>query len=68
MTNIILREDSRPNFCDKEGKVYLVRCTQCSRENHAPAVASGICAWCGWDLNKHKIINLDGKINIPNED
>jgi len=61
MTNIILREDSTPNFCDKEGKPYLVRCPQCSNENYAFAVSTGICAWCMYDLEQDKIINLPGK-------
>ncbi len=34
------------------GKVYLVRCPKCERENYAPAVASGVCVWCGYDANK----------------
>ena len=68
MTNIILREDSRPNFCNKEGKAYLVRCVECKRENYLPAVASGVCAWCEWDLNENKIINFSGKPISTNED
>ena len=39
------------NFMDG-GQLYLVRCYNCwdtGRENWACAVASGICAWCGWD-------------------
>lgn len=35
-----------------DGKVYLVRCEECDRENYAIAVASGACAWCGYDANK----------------
>ena len=30
------------------GKLYVVRCPSCGRENWAPAVATGECAWCGW--------------------
>ena len=45
-------QDRRPNFRDEEGNLYLVRCYHCSpehgRENYAPAVATGTCAWCGW--------------------
>ena len=26
----------------------LIRCPECGRENWSPAVASGICAWCGY--------------------
>ena len=38
-------------FMADEGKRYLVRCHICERENWAPAVASGICAWCQYDDN-----------------
>jgi hypothetical protein len=44
-------QDQGQNFRDK-GKLYLVRCYCCGgetgRENWAPYVASGVCAWCGW--------------------
>jgi len=47
-----INQDQRPNF-RKDGKLFLVRCFACGdkeqgRENWAPAVASGQCAWCGW--------------------
>ena len=58
----ITKEDqlkNKANFIDEEGNLYLVRCMAChaeltelknqiGRENWAPAVANGICAWCGW--------------------
>lgn len=31
------------------GRVYLLRCTVCRRENYAPMVAIGRCAWCGYE-------------------
>lgn len=34
-----------------ENGIYLERCPDCGRENYAPAVASGICSWCGYDAN-----------------
>ena len=34
-------------FITAEGKVYLQRCPFCKLENYAPAVSSGMCAWCG---------------------
>ena len=40
-----------PNFVSN-GKVYLVRCPKCDKENYAPSVASGKCAWCGLDADK----------------
>ena len=41
-----------PNFVD-EGDIFLVRCPKCGRENYAPAVATGQCAWCGFDANEN---------------
>ena len=32
----------------KEGKIYMVRCPKCNRENYALSVSSGKCAWCGY--------------------
>lgn len=36
------------NFVSANGKLYLVRCPRCDRENWAMYVSSGQCAWCGW--------------------
>lgn len=50
-----MKEDKlikHPNFVDKDGRVYLVRCPKCERENYAFNVALGICTWCGFDANK----------------
>jgi len=30
----------------EDGKLYLVRCPKCEKENYLPAVASGQCCWC----------------------
>ena len=44
-------QDRLPNF-RLDGRLCLVRCYACNpqhgRENYAPAVAIGQCAWCGW--------------------
>ena len=40
--------DCPANFHDKNGRPFLVRCPSCRRENWAPNVAEGVCAWCGW--------------------
>lgn len=32
--------------------LYMERCPSCLAENYAPNVASGICTWCGYDVNK----------------
>jgi len=45
-----LKLGSSYNFMSGD-KLFLVRCFHCSsagKENYAPAVASGTCAWCGW--------------------
>jgi ribosomal protein L37E len=39
-------------FLGKDGKILLIRCPKCHSENYAPAVATGKCAWCGFDANK----------------
>ena len=46
--------DMPGNFQGEDGKVYLVRCPSCKRENWAPAVADGVCAWCGWSAESEK--------------
>lgn len=35
-------------FRGGDGRLYLVRCPQCGRENYALAVSSGQCCWCGY--------------------
>ena len=44
--------DRPPNFRDKDGNLYVLRCFKCDpengRENHGAAVSSGICAYCGY--------------------
>lgn len=32
-------------------KIYLTRCPEDQKENYAMAVASGRCAWCGYNAN-----------------
>lgn len=38
------------SFTTEKGE-YLVRCPECGRENWAPNVATGVCAWCSFDAN-----------------
>jgi len=49
-------QDREPNFRDGSGNIYLVRCFSCDKdhgkENWAPMVAEGKCAWCGWEEKK----------------
>lgn len=35
----------------KDKHLGLLRCPECGKENYALNVSSGICAWCGWDMN-----------------
>ena len=30
----------------------LIRCPKCKRRNYAPNVVTGVCTWCGFDVNK----------------
>ena len=29
--------------------ILLIRCPKCGKENYAPAVAQGVCVWCGFN-------------------
>lgn len=40
------------NFRLDCGKRALVRCEECHNENYAINVLTGICTWCGYDINK----------------
>ncbi len=37
-----------------EGKLCMIRCFSCGRENYAMAVSSGCCAFCGHDANSNQ--------------
>lgn len=34
-----------------EDRIGLIRCPKCEAENYAMSVASGQCAWCGFNAN-----------------
>lgn len=53
MTNI--HRDKGYGFI-AQGKLYLVRCFKCGKENYAPTVARGYCAWCGDTPDAYKLI------------
>lgn len=38
----------RANFIQSDGKVFLLRCPSCERENWSERIATGKCAWCQW--------------------
>lgn len=61
MSNSVLtRQTQHPNYRDDNGTLCIVRCfsekclktSKHGRENYALAVASGMCAWCGWKEEK----------------
>lgn len=37
-----------------DGKYGMIRCIKCGLENYALMVTTGICAWCGYDVNEEK--------------
>ncbi len=39
-------------YINDDFKICMIRCFECGKENYIPAVASGMCAWCGHDANK----------------
>lgn len=38
-------------YDEQSEKFCMIRCVECGRENWAPAVSGGTCAWCGFDFN-----------------
>ena len=46
---------------ERAGRVCMIRCFKCGRENWAMAVASGQCAWCGYDANGEENHGADQK-------
>jgi hypothetical protein len=55
--NYIISETSVPNFIDENEIVNLVTCPVCRKNNQDKNIRTGICIFCGFDLNEHKIIN-----------
>ena len=45
-------EDRGYAFKTDTGQWFLLRCPKCHKENWAMSVSSGVCAWCGFDMNK----------------
>lgn len=35
----------------EDGRLHVQRCPKCGKENYVMAVATGHCAWCGFDAN-----------------
>lgn len=35
----------------RDGKICVLKCPRCARENYAPVVATGLCHWCRYNPN-----------------
>lgn len=46
----------------KDGGLFMERCPKCGKENWALAVASGQCAWCGYEA-KEKDVDISDNGN-----
>ncbi len=47
-----LKEKGGNGFaCKDEKGLALTRCPECHKENYAMNVLTGICTWCGFDVN-----------------
>ena len=42
-----------------KGTISMNRCFSCGKENYAPAVTSGQCAWCGYKATEADIVKID---------
>jgi ribosomal protein L37E len=42
-------------YCEDTDDLLLIKCPKCGCENWAPQVATGTCAWCGYDA--HELLN-----------
>lgn len=52
----------------RDGTILLIRCPHCDRENYAPAVASGMCVWCGYSaLSNPDIKKKYDSLNLKHE-
>ena len=69
MRNYNERNYNEPNFIaqrvgEDTPRLYLVRCYECEgfkdhcRENWAPQVADGSCAWCQWKPDPEAVARL----------
>lgn len=61
MNELDIRKGNGYGFRAQDGNIYLQRCFACGKENWAPAVASGQCAWCGYDANKDDFLQKEEK-------
>ena len=50
--SFVARGNGTGYLSDADGRVCMVRCFECGRENYVMAVSSGYCAWCGYNANE----------------
>jgi ribosomal protein L37E len=68
--NVIFHDDDKNviNGLGYIGKIRstigLIKCPVCNRENYALNVTTGICTWCGFNLNTF----IDGEYNETSND
>ena len=55
-------------YYPESGTLLLIRCPKCGRENWAPQVASGTCAWCGYDGHELFVKYCCGGIDKPEDE
>ena len=50
-------------WAERDGKLLkcIMRCPECGAENYALAVATGTCAWCGFDANREPDLSKEGE-------
>lgn len=41
------------------GRICMIRCFECGKENYTPAVATGSCAFCEYDPNLDTELKLE---------
>ncbi len=51
-TGLTISRGEGSGYKRSDGKMCMVRCFVCGKENYAPAVHSGRCAWCHYDCNE----------------
>lgn len=49
-----IRSGAGYGYKDDDGKVCMINCFKCGRENYIMAVSSGQCAWCGYDARSEE--------------
>ena len=58
-----VNQEKGANSRNAEGRLLLMRCYACGdpdygRENHMAAVYGGYCAWCRWEDEKTKALDI----------